>query len=194
MSLFKVNSGIDEYNGYGYQYTQKNENHELRNNINQKYDLLISKDLNPYTQIFTSYEINFPNSGQVTGVFSWSEERNLSQIEKISKYDVKPRGVVSQLKNGGIVVHEENGHGLVMSFFNLGEYDWLNAKSICENLELNGFNDWYLPSKDELNYIIQNRNKIGFPSPFWYDPSFWSSTEVIENMEENVPPLCDDEA
>lgn len=49
------------------------------------------------------------------------------------------------------------------------------AASICEKLELNGYNDWFLPSKDELNllYMQKMAGAIGdFANDF-----YWSSTE-----------------
>ncbi len=48
------------------------------------------------------------------------------------------------------------------------------AASLCDDLDLNGYTDWYLPSKDELNKLYQNRVSVGgFVSPF-----YWSSSEV----------------
>lgn len=47
------------------------------------------------------------------------------------------------------------------------------AASICNELDLNGFSDWYLPSKSELFKLFVNRDEIGgFAST-----QYWSSTE-----------------
>ena len=47
------------------------------------------------------------------------------------------------------------------------------AARICDDLVLGGFDDWYLPSKDELNKLYQNRVAIG---GFAID-RYWSSSE-----------------
>jgi hypothetical protein len=47
------------------------------------------------------------------------------------------------------------------------------AAKKCSDLELNGFNDWYLPDKDELNMLYLNRKKIGS----FTDAFYWSSCE-----------------
>lgn len=47
------------------------------------------------------------------------------------------------------------------------------AASICNDLVLNNYSDWYLPSKDELEELYLNSTAIGgFVSNF-----YWSSTE-----------------
>jgi len=51
------------------------------------------------------------------------------------------------------------------------------AAIICYTLEMNGYNDWYLPSRDELVKLYQNRNSIGGFSPYPY----WSSSEAEFN-------------
>ncbi|HRW62636.1 MAG TPA: hypothetical protein P5132_04075 [Bacteroidales bacterium] len=48
------------------------------------------------------------------------------------------------------------------------------AAMICNNLDLNGYDDWYLPTYSELYKIWNNRNIIGFTD---WGTSYWSSTE-----------------
>jgi len=49
------------------------------------------------------------------------------------------------------------------------------AAQICVALDINGYKDWFLPSKDELNliYINLKKKKLAEFSNSWY----WSSTE-----------------
>jgi hypothetical protein len=49
-----------------------------------------------------------------------------------------------------------------------------NAARLCYDLSLNGYTDWYLPSKDELNKLYLNKVAIGgFDVSYYY----WSSSE-----------------
>ena len=52
----------------------------------------------------------------------------------------------------------------------LGSY----AASICKNLSLNGYNDWFLPSRDELNLLYENRKIVGGLNSM---VNYWSSSE-----------------
>jgi hypothetical protein len=97
-------------------------------------------------------------------------------------YKVKPRGVVSQFKHGGFVVYEENGHGLVAAISDLGFMDWNSARTKCDELILNGYSDWHLPSKEELNSVYVNLKLPGvggFGSSGNWEPGwiYWSSTD-----------------
>jgi hypothetical protein len=51
------------------------------------------------------------------------------------------------------------------------------AAAICLNLNLNGYSDWYLPSKNELNLMYVNRNVLGS----YYLFGYWSSSEDDED-------------
>jgi hypothetical protein len=53
-----------------------------------------------------------------------------------------------------------------------GGFGW--AAQACDTFTLNGFSDWFLPSRDELNYIYGNLHKNGKGDlrNEWY----WSST------------------
>lgn len=48
------------------------------------------------------------------------------------------------------------------------------AAKLCDDLVLDGYDDWYLPSKDELYQIFLNNGYIG---GFISDTSYWSSSE-----------------
>ncbi len=56
--------------------------------------------------------------------------------------------------------------------FGSGNY----AAKICYDLVLNGYSDWYLPSRDELNILVLNKTIIG---GFYINtnPLYWSSSE-----------------
>ena len=47
------------------------------------------------------------------------------------------------------------------------------ASEICNNHTINGYDDWFLPSKDELNLLYLNQQMIGG----FGDAFYWSSTE-----------------
>lgn len=48
------------------------------------------------------------------------------------------------------------------------------AARICGNLVLNGYDDWYLPSRTEMHKLYLNKNVIG---GFMNNSSYWTSTE-----------------
>ena len=48
------------------------------------------------------------------------------------------------------------------------------AARLCGDLVQGGYNDWYLPSKDELNALYTNRVAIGNFDELAY---YWSSSE-----------------
>jgi hypothetical protein len=51
------------------------------------------------------------------------------------------------------------------------------AAILASNYSLNGFNDWYLPSKDELNELYKQKSVVGGFADFLY----WSSSEDRAN-------------
>ena len=79
---------------------------------------------------------------------------------------------VGDKKNGGIVffVDGTGQHGLIADVKDLGKFDWNNAIIACKNKGAG----WYLPSKDELNMLYQNKDKVGSFEIVFY----WSSSEV----------------
>jgi hypothetical protein len=52
------------------------------------------------------------------------------------------------------------------------------AAKLCNDLELNGYDDWYLPSYDELTILYKNRNAVGCSN----SSAYWSSSEFTMNF------------
>lgn len=50
------------------------------------------------------------------------------------------------------------------------------AAALCFNLELEGYDDWFLPSKDELNQLYLQKDLVGGFATDATAP-YWSSTE-----------------
>jgi len=54
------------------------------------------------------------------------------------------------------------------------------AARLCENLEFEGYSDWFLPSKDELNLIFVNLHSAATSLGDFQNSFYWSSTEDDE--------------
>lgn len=52
------------------------------------------------------------------------------------------------------------------------------AAKLCDDLVLNGYSDWYLPGKDELNKLYENKEAVGG----FADAFYWSSSENSSNL------------
>jgi hypothetical protein len=66
-----------------------------------------------------------------------------------------------------------NTNQIVSVFGNTGSY----AAKLCLDLSLNGYSDWFLPTKDELNQMYLHKSNIqGFDEIGEY----WSSSEAVD--------------
>ena len=52
------------------------------------------------------------------------------------------------------------------------------AARLCYNLTFGGYNDWYLPSKDEIYELYRNRDAIGLNLQVYY----WTSSVYLNSV------------
>ena len=76
---------------------------------------------------------------------------------------------------GGIVFYldKTGSHGLVCSDKDFLKVTWAEASRLCLESNHNSYNDWRLPTKDELNLLYQNRDVVGG----FANDKYWSSTD-----------------
>ena len=85
---------------------------------------------------------------------------------------------------GGVIFYVDatGKHGLIVAKADLttrfsGEskegLTWYDAEVACNLLESNGYTDWFLPNKDQLNQLYLNESAVGD----FVDKFYWSSSE-----------------
>ena len=60
-----------------------------------------------------------------------------------------------------------------------GGFDW--AAEVCDSLAVNGYSDWFLPSRDELHQMYGNLHRRGLGG--FKAENYWSSTAGSDNGE-----------
>jgi len=78
--------------------------------------------------------------------------------------------------NTGVGFGRQNTEIIVERLKTLGESE--KAAQLCANLNFDGYKDWFLPSKDELDLMYKNlkQKRLGSFSDGWY----WSSSQSYE--------------
>jgi hypothetical protein len=95
--------------------------------------------------------------------------------------------IVGDKYGGGVVfsVDETGKHGLIAAKADIqghsaglaeGHYTWADARAACENFESNGFRDWFLPNKEQLNQLFINRDAVGGFAVDYF--GYWSVSEA----------------
>lgn len=71
---------------------------------------------------------------------------------------------------------------IIIGFQGTGNY----AASLCSNLNINGYSDWYLPSKDELNQLYIQWNTVGgFYNTYYWSSSDWGNSTISAAWAQN---------
>ncbi len=94
--------------------------------------------------------------------------------------------IIGDEYGGGIIfsVDETSQHGLVAAKEDLrghsdgredGRFIWSDANAICRNFVSNGYRDWFLPDKEQLNRLYLQKDAVGGFAD--YSTGYWSSSE-----------------
>ncbi|MCH7414939.1 DUF1566 domain-containing protein [Belliella sp. R4-6] len=91
-----------------------------------------------------------------------------------------PWGCINRVAPGANFTHfgvGKNNTNVILEYC-----DGFNAARLCSELSVGGFEDWYLPSKDELEIMFQNRGHIGNMRNGVYEP-YWSSSQYEPTLQ-----------
>jgi hypothetical protein len=167
---FEVNNGIDTLDFYN--SVQPKNPWDKSSEINEK---------SLYDQSGDS-KFSFPASGKQVAIYKFKDNKNLAQLEKLSGYSVKSKGILSDFSHGGLIVWEKNGNGLVVSIMKFGEAKYMSlllANSRVEAFNINGYSDWRLPTIKDAQAIKEAEDKRRVCCIPNY---FWGKEEVGENF------------
>jgi hypothetical protein len=104
--------------------------------------------------------------GEVHGIIAAPSDLNLTYSWSRNTSDEYIGETSTQIGYGEINTY------IIVNYLGDGEY----AAKKCYDLDLNGYSDWYLPSKGELNILCANQNLIG-GFKVGQRCSYWSSSE-----------------
>jgi len=69
--------------------------------------------------------------------------------------------------------------GNLMVSVDLGRHNWFDAMELCKNYKGEGFDDWRLPTKEELNELYKYHKKFGgFVANYYWSSSEYSATSA----------------
>lgn len=98
--------------------------------------------------------------------------------------------LVVKAKKGGSdsnLVVELPAANLMVQKEDLGTVDWNSAQLLCNNSTVAEFNDWRLPTKEELMTLYSNRSLIGGFS----NERYWSSSYIYSSDDTKRPYYVD---
>ncbi len=165
---------------------------------------ILADNLNPGQYSFTDDRLDFIQNKYTYRVYALCNELHSNYAEVIIQYnlsigDIYKGGIVFYLDNegGGLVCAEGDqgaeaewgcyatsidgtsvdigtGAANTSAILSICTQTSIAAR-ICQNLALNGYTDWFLPSKDELNLMYENLRLIGIGG--FANNFYWSSSQ-----------------
>lgn len=135
---------------------------------------MYQKLLNPICVILLFISISCSQKSNESNII----EEDEPSTEKLSIGDVYQGGIIAYiLTSSDEGYNSETTNGLIVAMHDLPNSNASAAKSSCENLIIDEFDDWYLPSLHELNLLYENKDAIA-DSGGMFDrnaSAYWSS-------------------
>lgn len=118
------------------------------NYYNKKSNDSSGDEYNNDTQVF----FTFPWTKEKIVIFSWDQPYKLNEIEKLTNFEVKSKGIISQFSNGGYLLHEINGGKIIAAPY---EINTIDGERIVNNI---GNYLWSTnnPTSDSYGTSIEN--------------------------------------
>jgi hypothetical protein len=131
---------------------------------------------NKVNRIENILKVIFPDTALTVGDFNIFYKFKFKDLENLNGFRIEPNNLL-KFKNGGYLIFEENGHGLVLSPFKI------NYKDFVKNYKPNipDFKSWYVPSVDNFKLISDNifANHVGNIESVEYLSSSFGDLSVI---------------
>lgn len=116
----------------------------------------------------------------------------LTGLGMVSVSSLSSAAKIGETYGGGIVfyVDQSGQHGLVAAKADMqghssgnqeGWFNWADAKRICNDFVCEGYSDWFLPSREELNKLYFQQSVVGGFAENYY----WSSSEQSADLAWN---------
>lgn len=131
-------------------------------------------------RLYWIYKVNIENGDIKSMSSTVIDETKYNQLAKQNTNQSQIQ-IGSSYQGGIIIKVDETGeHGLIMSTEDLGDGNWTHAVELCDNYSNENYDDWRLPTLEELRIIYANKNIVSNFQENWY----WSSTEDPDNLEQ----------
>lgn len=130
----------------------------------------------PLNATNTDIEFVVGGRGPAGGIIYWLNPNNPYEGYEVMPFDqsntVSWQTPIVQNNYGTVT---DFGSGQANTIIMLNAISAPNAATVCNNLSYNGFNDWFLPSRDDLQLVYDNTNTLTATTPS--DVYWWSSSE-----------------
>ena len=115
----------------------------------------------------------FYDRGNFLGTWRYLEAASAdTEVKRI--WDQESNSIYSITKERALGTGKQNTRKIMEVFNNRGG-GFNTATRECIEINLNGFNDWFLPSLDELSWMYGNLHRKGFGD--FKNDHYWSSTQ-----------------